>query len=173
MLFIIILIYVNVARFWKRVESSFYNIVGKSQYRSHHQTRTKFTKLKTKVTRFSTIYNKLVLSRSSGSSDADILTLALRRYKDEVGSALVHEHCWSIVKHNPRWCVVPTMSTGSSRGSKRSKTSDDSDARFYLVDDDDNEDGIQEPQRPIGRTKAKKHQQVIRPGRMRTTNLLD
>ena len=146
LLFIIILIYVNVASFWKRVESSVYNIVGKSQYRSHHQINTKFTKLKTNVTRFSAIYNKLVLSRSSGSSDADILTLALRRYKDEVGSAFVHEHCWSIVKHNPRWCVVPTMSTGSSRGSKRSKTSDDPNARFHLVDDDHNEDDIQEPQ---------------------------
>ena len=36
------------------------------------------------------------------------------------------------------------------------KTSDDSDAGFILVDDDDNEDDIQEPERPIGRTKAKK-----------------
>ena len=46
---------------------------------------------------------------------------------------------------------------GSSRGTKRSKTSDDSDARFNLVDDDDNdEDAIQEPKRPIGRNKAKK-----------------
>ena len=48
------------------------------------------------------------------------------------------------------------MSTGSSRGTKRSKTSDDSDARFHLVDDDHNEDDIQEPQRPIGRNKARK-----------------
>ena len=48
-------------------------------------------------------------------------------------------------------------STDTSRGSKRSKTSDDSDARFYQVDDDDNdEDEIQEPTRPIGRNKAKK-----------------
>ena len=47
--------------------------------------------------------------------------------------------------------MVPTMSTGLSRGTKRSKTSEDSDACFNLVDDK-----IQEPQRPIGRTKAKK-----------------
>ena len=49
------------------------------------------------------------------------------------------------------------MSTGSSRGTKRSKTSDDSDARFNLDDDDDdNEDEVHEPQRPIGRNKAKR-----------------
>ena len=48
------------------------------------------------------------------------------------------------------------MSTGSSGGSKRSKTSYDSDARFHLVDDDHNEDDIQEPQQPIGRNKARK-----------------
>ena len=50
-----------------------------------------------------------------------------------------------------------TTSTGSSRGTKRSQASDDSDARFNLVDDDDNdEDVIQEPKRPIERNKAKK-----------------
>ena len=49
------------------------------------------------------------------------------------------------------------MSTDSSQGTKRSKTSDDSDARFNLDDDDDdNEDEAQEPQRPIGRNKAKR-----------------
>ena len=32
----------------------------------------------------------------------------------------------------------------------------DSDAHFHLVDDDHNEDDIQEPQRPIGRNKARK-----------------
>ena len=51
---------------------------------------------------------------------------------------------------------VPTMSTGSSRGTKRSKTPDDTDVRFNLVDDDDNEDDIQELERPIGRTKTKR-----------------
>ena len=126
-----------------------------------------------KVTRFSGIYNKCVLSKSSGSSDTDILTLIYRKYKEEVGSAFVHEHCWFIVKNNPKWSVVPTMSTGSSRGTKRNNTFDDSDARFNLVDDDDNGDDIQEPERPIGRTKVKKHQRVIRPGLMRMTNLLD
>ena len=50
-----------------------------------------------------------------------------------------------------------TTSTGSSRGTKRNKTSDDADARFNLLDDDYNdEDAIQEPKRPIGRNKAKK-----------------
>ena len=52
--------------------------------------------------------------------------------------------------------MVPTMSTGSSRGTKRSKTFDDSDARFYLHDDDANdEDEIQEPKRSIEMNKAK------------------
>ena len=133
--------------------------MGTTPYRSHHQITSKCNKLKTNVTRFAAIYTKLFVSRSSGSSDADILSLAYRRYKEEHKSAFVHEHCWSIVKNNPKWSVVPTMtmSTGSSRGTKRSKTSDDSDARFNLVDDDDNdEDAIQEPKRPIGRNKAKK-----------------
>ena len=128
--------------------------MGTTPYRSHHQITSKCNKLKTNVTLFAAIYNKLVFSRSSGSSDANILTLAYRRFKEEVGSAFVHEHCWAVVKNNPRWSVVPTMSTGSSRGTKRSKTSDDSDACFNL--DDDNEDEIQESQRSIGRTKVKK-----------------
>ena len=133
-----------------------YNIIGKSNYRSHHQIHTKCGKLKTKVTHFSAIYNKLVINRSNGSSDVRILETAYRRYAEEVGSAFAHEHCWSIVKNNPKWSVVPTMSTGSSRDIKRSKTSDDSDARFNLVDDDDNEYDIQEPDRPIGLTKEKR-----------------
>ena len=138
----------------------FYNIMGEQGYRSNHQIYTKCANLKTKVTRFAAIYNQLCRSRSSGSSDPDILTLAYKRYQEETKQVFCHEHCWAIIKNNPRWSVVPTMLTGSSRGTKRSKTSDDSDARFDLVDDDDddddNEDDIQEPQRPIGRTKAKK-----------------
>ena len=140
--------------------------MGKSNYRSHHQIHTKCGKLKTKVTRFSAIYNKLILSRSSGSSDADILTLAYRMYKEEVGSAFGHEHCWSIVKNNPKWSVVPTMSTSSSRRTKRNKTSDDSDARFNLVDDDDNEYDIQEPERPIRKTKTRRTHTGLSPMRL-------
>jgi hypothetical protein len=154
---LIIFIYVNVDGFWKRVESLFYNLMGEQGYRTNHQIYTKCTNLKTKVTRFAAIYNQLCRSRSSGSSDADVLTLAYKRYKEETNQAFCHEHCWTIIKNHPKWSGVPTMSTGSSRGTKRSKTSDDSDARFNLDDDDDdNEDEAQEPQRPIGRNKAKR-----------------
>ena len=45
MFFFIIFIYVNVTSFCKRVESLFYNIMGKSKYRSHHQIHTKCGKL--------------------------------------------------------------------------------------------------------------------------------
>ena len=45
------------------------------------------------------------------------------------------------------------MST--SRASKRSKTSEFSDAHFTVDDDEDDEQEIQEPRRPIGRNKAR------------------
>jgi hypothetical protein len=142
--------------------------MGTTPYRSHHQITSKCNKLKTNVTRFAAIYNKLVLSRSSGSSDADILSLAYRRYREEHRSAFVHEHCWSIIKHNPKWTVVPPMtttSTDTSRGTKRSKTSDDSDAHFYLLDDDAMmKTKFKNLNDPSEGTKRKRHQRVIRPG---------
>ena len=71
------------------------------------QITSKCNKLKTNVTCFAAIYNKLFVSRSSDSSDVDILTLTNKRYREEYRSAFVHEHCWSIIKHNLKWSAVP------------------------------------------------------------------
>ena len=74
-------------------------------------------------------------------SDGDILLKAHLRYSQEVGAAFNHEHCWQLVKDSPQWTTVPTMSSDGpmSRASKRSKTSESSDAHFTVNDDDEQE----------------------------------
>ena len=94
--------YAHVDSFWNRVLEEFYDIVGKEKVRTDHQITSKCGTIKTKVTRFSAIYNKELNKRGSGMSDGDILVKVHTRYSQEVGAAFNHEHCWQVVKDSPQ-----------------------------------------------------------------------
>ena len=66
---------------------------------------------------------------------------------------------WTLLVHRKKQSKIECGSNdvdGFISGYKTKQNFWRLDARFNLVDDDDNEDDIQEPERPIGRTNAKR-----------------
>ena len=134
-------------------------------YRNVHQINSKYKDMNKKITAFTGIYNNLINIRCSGQSEADIISLAHQRYRDDNhGTAFTHENAWNILKKCPKWCTVEPMPSFSSRPTKRSKTSStnnpptpSSDAHVGVnLNDEDDDIQIEEPQRPVGRNKGKR-----------------
>nr|GEY43035.1 hypothetical protein [Tanacetum cinerariifolium] len=101
----------------------------------------------------------------SGAGDEDYIQRAMIHYEIDTGIPFKLYHCWKILKDCPKWqeIALPKFSTGSE-GSKRHKLFGSSsfntkswEASINLNTNvgDNDEDDVQEVQRPEGRDKAR------------------
>ncbi|RZC55002.1 hypothetical protein C5167_013866 [Papaver somniferum] len=118
------------------------------------------------VTKFHAAYEFVERAPKSGVSIENVKRDALRIPKETGdGSSFKFEHCWEILKENPKWCSLQLTSTGTSKKEKKTGESlADSLAHTSLtsslpdgVTDVDNEniDAEQGVARPPGKNTSK------------------
>ena len=92
--------------FWERV-SEHYDDNRPAGLRPQRSLETKWGNVKHDVSKWIGVHNQVMKLARSGSSVADNLKRAhdLYRQKDAKGSDFVYEHCWLLVRDNPRWAL--------------------------------------------------------------------
>ncbi|GJT92759.1 glutathione S-transferase T3-like protein [Tanacetum coccineum] len=104
------------------------------------------------------------MAQESGAGDEDYIQKAMIHYQAECGLPFKFRHCWEVLKDSPKFQKIasPNFNQGSQGSRKRQKSSGSSsfnteseDASINLNNTVNDEDDVQEIQRPEGRDKAK------------------
>jgi hypothetical protein len=92
--------------FWERV-SEHYDDNRLAGLRPQRSLETKWGHVKHDVSKWIGVHSQVMKLARSGSSVADNLKRAhdLYQQKDAKGCEFVYEHCWLIVRDNPRWAL--------------------------------------------------------------------
>lgn len=131
--------------------------------------------------KFNGIYQQVLSRRGSGEGDEQLLTKALRVYKDNVKArGFDHVSAWQEVRAEPLWCDIPPVGYGSQPPNIRGRTPDTAGSEYadfhadtQNLDDDDtvqlDRDGPRiyyEPERPSRKGKrsaasSSSHEELI------------
>ena len=130
MLFFIVANYQTGDSFFQKVYKSFLKLYGENDdYRDFKGIGAHWRDLNRQMQAFQACYSRNKGSRwGSGQNDADVQRRAMEEYKEHNnGKTFKHLECWEIVRHHPKWAVVPSTATArraaeAPRSSKRSKT---------------------------------------------------
>ena len=92
--------------FWERV-SEHYDDNKHAGLRPQRSLKTKWGNVKHDVSKWIGVHSQVMKLVRSGSSVADNLKRAhdLYRQKDAKGCDFVYEHCWMLMRDNPRWTL--------------------------------------------------------------------
>ncbi|XP_021991371.1 uncharacterized protein LOC110888139 [Helianthus annuus] len=147
--------------FWSACTDRFNNLMGEGPYRDLESVSGKWRKMNKCVNDFIGIYNPLYINCPSGSSDEDVLNLAMARWETK-NPPFPHLRAWNILRKEPKWAPIPNEVTTA----KRTKTSESgsysaggSTARCQIDINDEpkyEEEPVHEIERPGRRDKAKK-----------------
>ncbi|KAM0039926.1 putative transcription factor MYB family [Helianthus debilis subsp. tardiflorus] len=85
--------------FWKKTLNHFNQTVGESR-RTHHQVRSKWLAMQTKLNTFNGLYQQADHLCPSGSNDAFVMKQALKDYKSKEGYDFAHIAAWEVVRTN-------------------------------------------------------------------------
>ncbi|KAJ0611804.1 putative glutathione transferase [Helianthus annuus] len=147
--------------FWKACTDRFNDLMGQGPIRDLDSVSGKWRKMNKAVNDFCGYYNPLYINRPSGSSDEDVLNLAMAKWEAKNPAPFPHLRAWNILKKEPKWAPVPNEVATA----KRTKTSESgsysaggSTARCQIDDPiyDDDVLPAHEIERPGGRDRAKK-----------------
>ena len=149
--------------YWETIRWKFQQALGKGpNYRSTDSLTSKWSTMKTKLTKFNGIHQRLARNPPSGWNEAKILTEALELYKKSTkNNPFPHLAVWQRIRDEPKWRDVIEKGSVSS-GSKRSygDSSMGSDAHINVDLNADDEDINPFHDRPKkGRDKAIRAQQ--------------
>jgi hypothetical protein len=102
--------------FWERV-SEHYDNNRPAGLRPQRSLETKWGHVKHDVNKWIGVHSQVMKLARSGSSIADNLKRAhdLYRQKDAKGCEFVYEHCWLVVRDNPRWAFGWIAGRGCNR----------------------------------------------------------
>ncbi|XP_022032950.1 uncharacterized protein LOC110934066 [Helianthus annuus] len=109
--------------FWKKVLNHFNETVGGSN-RTHHQVRSKWMTMQTKLNTFNGLYHQANRLRPSGSDDAYVMKQALKDYKSKEKIEFAHVAAWEVVRTNQKWSLVPLLNEETSGSGLKRKSSD-------------------------------------------------
>ncbi|KAF5754754.1 putative glutathione transferase transcription factor MYB family [Helianthus annuus] len=109
--------------FWKKVLNHYNETVGGSN-RTHHQVRSKWMTMQTKINTFNGLYHQADRLRPSGSDDAYVMKQALKDYKSKEKIEFAHVAAWEVVRTNQKWSPVPLLNEESSGSGLKRKSSD-------------------------------------------------
>ncbi|KAM0072881.1 putative glutathione transferase [Helianthus debilis subsp. tardiflorus] len=87
--------------FWKKVLNHFNETVGGSN-QTHHQVRSKWMTMQTKINTFNGLYHQADRLRPSGSDDAYVMKQALKDYKSKEKIEFAHVAVWEVVRTNQK-----------------------------------------------------------------------
>ena len=157
--------------YWRRITEKFHTILNKQPYRDQDVVSSKWRKMRPVIQSFNQIFNRLSEKNNhqSGSSDADLQSMALAEHQGLGGPAFPFLREWTLLRRSSKFEEVMHQSVTKTRGeptAKRSKTSSSadpestgSDARINIdlneTDDDETEEAPRYI-RPVGRDAAKK-----------------
>ncbi|KAM0069932.1 putative glutathione transferase transcription factor MYB-HB-like family [Helianthus debilis subsp. tardiflorus] len=102
--------------FWKQVLNHFNQTAGGSN-RTHHQVRSKWLAIQTKLNTFNGLYHQADRLHPSGSDDAFVMKQALKDYKGKEKFDFAHIAAWEVVRTNQKWSPVPLLGEESSGSS--------------------------------------------------------
>ena len=151
--------------YWETIRWKFQQALGKgSNYRSTDSLTSIWATMKTKLTKFNGIHQRLARNPPSGWNEAKILTEALELYKRTTkNNPFPHLAVWSRIRDEPKWRDViekGSVSSGSKRSYGDSSMGSDAHINVDLNADDDTVEEVNplhdRPQR--GRDKAKRTQ---------------
>ena len=124
--------------FWERVIEH-YNDNRHAGLKPQRSLETKWSNVKHDVSKWIGVHSQVMKLARSGSSVADNLKRAhdLYRQKDAKGCDFVYEHCWLLVRDNPRWALgwaqekppTPTRLRGEGSEQELSEPGDGSISR--------------------------------------------
>ncbi|GKE24373.1 hypothetical protein Tco_1435885 [Tanacetum coccineum] len=133
--------------------------------RTYDMVYEKWKTVRPSLIRFCGIYNYVMrMAHESESGDAYYVQTIMIHYELETGLLFKLCHCWEILKDRLKWqeIAIPNFNTGSEGGSKRHKSSGSSSfntesgkviVNLNTTVGDNDEDEVQEIQRPEGMTK--------------------
>ncbi|XP_035838305.1 glutathione S-transferase T3-like [Helianthus annuus] len=99
--------------FWKKVLNHYNETVGGSN-RTHHQVRSKWMTMQTKINTFNGLFHQAYRLRPSGSDDAYVMKQTLKDYKSKEKIDFAHIAAWEVVRTNQKWSPVPLLNEESS-----------------------------------------------------------
>ncbi|XP_021988677.1 glutathione S-transferase T3-like [Helianthus annuus] len=151
------------SEFWNRIRELFYSTWGKGEHRYKDSISSKWTDINNKCHAFQEVYQQNYDNRPSEEGDVGVLTSAMEEFKKTKG-VFTYDKCWDLLRNNPKWAGVPTMTSSSRRKTKWSKTSssvnpdtpisDACNVDLNVVVYDDEE--VEELTQPTGRRKDKR-----------------
>ncbi|XP_021995098.1 glutathione S-transferase T3-like [Helianthus annuus] len=155
--------------FWKACTDRFNHHVGEGAACDLDSVSGKWWKMNKCVNDFIGIYNPLYINRPSGSSDEDVLNLAMAKWETK-NPPFPHLRAWNVLKKEPKWAPIPNEVATA----KRTKTSESgsysaggSTARCQIDINDEpeyDEEPVHGIECPGGRDKAKKEAAAKRKG---------
>lgn len=143
--------------FWYRVQA-FYNKETSSSTRTKDQLTSKWREVKAKVTKFNDIFVELERNRSSGQSEAEILTLAIDSYHQTNHAAFPYMHVWEVLKTHPKWANLhPVLPHHQHKKTRNAESSSEAIPQINIEDAEDydpnNIHDNEEPERPPGKSR--------------------
>ncbi|RZC87628.1 hypothetical protein C5167_036169 [Papaver somniferum] len=154
-------------RMWNRILGAWRENMGTyDESRKANGLSCRWGLIQAAVTKFHAAYESVERAPKSGVSIENVKRDELRIYKETGdGSAFKFEHCWEILKENPKWCSLQLTRTGTSKKEKKTGESlVDSLAQTSLTSslpdgvadvDNENIDAEQGVSRPPGKNTIK------------------
>ncbi|KAJ9561810.1 hypothetical protein OSB04_006970 [Centaurea solstitialis] len=149
----------RVDNYWTSIKASFDKRMNYDpKVRSGDALPSKVRTLISSVSKFACVYNNVSNSRGSGENDIMLLDRAKDRYHRETGKSFPYEHAWRVVKGSPKFDPVVLMDPRNicAPKNKRSRTTNESDARSNFVNLDTDSPSNPERTRPMGRNAARR-----------------
>ncbi|KAF5198131.1 hypothetical protein FRX31_012282 [Thalictrum thalictroides] len=137
--------------------------------RNYNSLGCRWGTISTAVGKFHGFWEQLERNPQSGSTPEDMIKQARRMYKELGDQPFRYEHCWEIMKNNPKWCSQQLTKSGISKkqklvdGSFVDNSLPNGDNVINLDTEINNSNGVT---RPDGRkaTKEMKKRAVIEKG---------
>lgn len=107
-------------KLWDRILQVWRGHMGTyNEKRGCNSLSCRWNTIQTAVCKFHSLYESLERAPRSGSNTMDMKREALNMYKQlGDGTSFKFEHCWEIMKDNPKWCSAQLTKTGSSKKAK-------------------------------------------------------
>ncbi|KAH7837578.1 hypothetical protein Vadar_015386 [Vaccinium darrowii] len=155
------------ATFWQRVKEFIEDNMPNATNRTTVSLQCRWSAIQICTNKFCSCYSKVLSLNQSGINEENKIQNAKDMYKQFNGSAFLFEHCWVILKNQPKWfleCEKRNQLKRSRKGVASCPSDpymvnleDDNVATDSVVDLEGPTDNVVDLERPIG-SKAKKVQ---------------
>ena len=146
--------------FWLRVQNFFAeNSPPGAKRRGRVPLKSRWSRINLLVSKFVGCYDQQEREYHNGENPDNMMSRALADFQSKEGFPFNLQHCWKILRHEPKWRThneptpqpTPNASGSESRSSKRSRATTEAE------DGEEQESPVRPIVRPIGREAAKRN----------------